>query len=299
MWRACLESLPTRVNLAKKQIVESSKCPICKSEEENVAHALWNCSSAMDVWSQTQSGLQKCSFRYANFRELVEALMSHYDQDSLEKFVIIARNIWHRRNQFVFENAFTHPNALVKKSRKTLEEYKVLQQKQMKQHGRNAQIQNRWQPPPIGVTKINWDASLNEDRGRAGFGLVARDHTCSILATKKLSKPCLMDPLLAESMGGLYAADMAYEMDCRLVILEGDSLTIVQGIEKQIDRWDRVGMILSDIKHRLVSLTSWRVSHVKRCGNVHAHNLAKEAVLSPGDVVESVDFSANLAHVNT
>ncbi|KAG6661667.1 uncharacterized protein LOC122304736 [Carya illinoinensis] len=206
------------MNLAKKKIAKSPKCPICKTEEENVAHTLWNCSSAMDVWSHALSGLQKCSIRYVNFSELVEALMSNYDQDIMALFAIIARNIWHRRNQFVFENAFTHPNTLFKTAGKTLEEYKAAQQKQMRQNRRNAEINNRWQPPPIGVTKINWDASLNEGRGRARIGLVARDHAVRILATKKLSKPCLMDPLLAEGIGGLYAAKMANEMEYRSVI---------------------------------------------------------------------------------
>ncbi|KAF5452348.1 hypothetical protein F2P56_027355 [Juglans regia] len=43
LWRACLESLPTRFNLVKKQICESSKCPICMNEAEivNESRSSW------------------------------------------------------------------------------------------------------------------------------------------------------------------------------------------------------------------------------------------------------------------
>ncbi|KAG6624558.1 hypothetical protein CIPAW_16G035600 [Carya illinoinensis] len=137
------------------KISKSPKCPICKKEEENVAHILWNCPSAMDVWSHASSSLQKCSIGSVKFSELVKALMSKCDQDTMALFAIIARNIWYRRNQFVFENSFIHPNALVKTARKTLEEFKASQEKPTTQNRRTAEINKIWQSPPSWVTKIN------------------------------------------------------------------------------------------------------------------------------------------------
>ncbi|KAF5472016.1 hypothetical protein F2P56_008766 [Juglans regia] len=65
LWRACLKSLPTKLNLFKKNIVDSLLCPICIREEESTTHALWSCSSAMDVWSQEPIVFQKRSSRVA------------------------------------------------------------------------------------------------------------------------------------------------------------------------------------------------------------------------------------------
>ncbi|XP_035546964.1 uncharacterized protein LOC118348750 [Juglans regia] len=116
-----------------------------------------------------------------------------------------------------------------------------------------------WAPPPFGQVKINWDAALSESKGRAGYGIVARDHEGRVLATKKFSRPSLFDHLLAESQEAFFATSLALEMGLRLVILEGDSRQVVLGLQQQKDRVDGVGMILSDTKAQLSNLGNWRV----------------------------------------
>ncbi|XP_040996249.1 uncharacterized protein LOC121242444 [Juglans microcarpa x Juglans regia] len=74
LWRACLNALPTQSNLFKKKIVEHPKCPICEIEEETVAHALWDCESARDVWSQCTKSIQKRHFPHMDFSEIFKAI---------------------------------------------------------------------------------------------------------------------------------------------------------------------------------------------------------------------------------
>lgn len=105
---------------------------------------------------------------------------------------------------------------------------------------------------------------MSEVKGRVGFGLVARAHEGRVIATKRISKTSLIDPLLAEAQGAFHAAELAADLGLRSVILEGDSSQVVKRLEQQLDRWDRVGMILSDAKLRLSSLSSWSVLSVKR-----------------------------------
>ncbi|KAF5460460.1 hypothetical protein F2P56_020324 [Juglans regia] len=157
LWRACLESLPTRFNLAKKQICESSKCPICLSEIETVIHILRNCPSAMDVWSQGQFGLQKRFIRPENFGELLEALISTCDQYTIELFALTT-------------------------AKKYLKEFKDAQPKINTSSRGMIEEDWLWNPPPLGVTKINWDAGLNAGQGRAGF----------ILYLQKLKVLCML-----------------------------------------------------------------------------------------------------------
>ncbi|XP_042958203.1 uncharacterized protein LOC122293808 [Carya illinoinensis] len=59
IWRACHDSLPTKLNLYKKRIVESPLCPICQLEQESVMHVLWSCVSVQVVWSLCSQKLQK------------------------------------------------------------------------------------------------------------------------------------------------------------------------------------------------------------------------------------------------
>ncbi|XP_042974599.1 uncharacterized protein LOC122306230 [Carya illinoinensis] len=100
-----------------------------------------------------------------------------------------------------------------------------------------------WIPPPEGVVKINWDAALSEARDRMGFGLIARDHRGSVVAGYVAKDGCVA-PLLAEAIGGLQAAMFASELNLSSVILEGDSLQIVQGLGLHKERWDSVGLVM-------------------------------------------------------
>nr|GEY83199.1 RNA-directed DNA polymerase, eukaryota [Tanacetum cinerariifolium] len=49
-WKLCLDRLPTRVNLAKRNVaVASLLCPLCDSGMEDVAHLFFRCDMAKDV----------------------------------------------------------------------------------------------------------------------------------------------------------------------------------------------------------------------------------------------------------
>ena len=43
VWRACIESFPTLVNLARRKVVLSNSCISCNREPEIVIHSLWGC----------------------------------------------------------------------------------------------------------------------------------------------------------------------------------------------------------------------------------------------------------------
>ncbi|XP_035539355.1 uncharacterized protein LOC118343962 [Juglans regia] len=242
----------------------------------------------MDVWSQGPAVLQKTSIRPGNFGDLVKALISTCDRNTIELFAFAARNIWHRRNLFIFENSFIHPCEVMQTAKKSQYEFKAAQPKLLTPSQGMIAEDWHWKPPPPGVTKINWDAGLNEGQGRAGFGLVARDSQGNVIASKKFSRPSLFDPLLAEAQGALYAVDLAIDLGCSSIILEGDSLSIVKCLEQPVDRWDRVGMILNDTKSKLSGLVSWEVIFVKRAANVFAHQLAKAALSIPEELVAFV-----------
>ncbi|XP_042969140.1 uncharacterized protein LOC122301836 [Carya illinoinensis] len=243
IWRACLDSLPTRLNLVKKRICKSPKCHVCLCADETVIHILWNCPFAMDVWSHGSSSLQKCSIRPETFSDLVEALNSSYDIEI---------------NSFL--------------------EFKNAQQKPQASPCGTTEGLGTWNPPLPGVIKVNWDASLSASNGRAGFGIVAREHQGRILAHKKFSKPSSFDPLLAEAQRALYAVELAIELGYSSIILERDSHSIIKGVMQDQSRWDRVGMILSDTKMKLSYLVSWNATFVKGNCNTYAHTLAKVAL---------------------
>ena len=48
-WRACVDALPTMVNL-KKSIGETDNCPCCGREVESIFHSIIRCEVVKRVW---------------------------------------------------------------------------------------------------------------------------------------------------------------------------------------------------------------------------------------------------------
>ena len=49
-WKACLDGLPTRLNLTKRGVKVEAECPLCEKAMENTSHALIYCDKICEVW---------------------------------------------------------------------------------------------------------------------------------------------------------------------------------------------------------------------------------------------------------
>ena len=58
----------------------------------------------------------------------------------------------------------------------------------------------RWMKPPVGVTKINWDAALEVRTGTVGLGAIARDHEGRVLAMQCSTERHIDTPTKAETL---------------------------------------------------------------------------------------------------
>lgn len=83
LWRACHDILPTRANLHKRKVISNALCPVCGLEVETGFHILWQCSSAMDVWSMGHVVFQKSFFTRPEFRQVVEYMFERCTQEEL------------------------------------------------------------------------------------------------------------------------------------------------------------------------------------------------------------------------
>ncbi|XP_042982649.1 uncharacterized protein LOC122311907 [Carya illinoinensis] len=83
LWRAILESLPTKRNLFKRKIIDSPLCPVCLSKEEPV----------------------------------VSLVFEAMDEETINEFAAIACQVWKRRNHLIFEDSFATPESVIKVAR--------------------------------------------------------------------------------------------------------------------------------------------------------------------------------------
>jgi predicted TIM-barrel fold metal-dependent hydrolase len=70
----------------------------------------------------------------------------------------------------------------------------------------------RWQKPPVGIMKINWDAALHKENKHMGVGVVIRDDKGDVVVALSKIVPYIVDPLTAETVAVWHAARLACEM---------------------------------------------------------------------------------------
>lgn len=161
---------------------------------------------------------QKCISAGDNFSQVFEDCISRFTQENLELMAVILRRIWLRRNRLVFEGVFAHPSNVYKESVLSLADFSRCNSREGQEHNPHnfsvlgASLSN-WQPPSLGVIKINWDASTNKQWKCVGIGVIARDSAGCFLGARCMAKYMVVDPLVAEVMAVLEAIIFAKKWD--------------------------------------------------------------------------------------
>jgi hypothetical protein len=148
----------------------------------------------------------------------------------------------------------------------------------------------KWQAPPEGFLKINWDASLDVSRKRMGMGIAIRDYRGKLLVAYCATREFITDPATAEALTAWQAAQLSHRLGLQNIVLEGDALEVVNVLRTEETWLGRYGHILQDAKHMLSQCREWQVNHVHRQGNAVAHGLAKLALNIQQEVVWTDNF---------
>jgi hypothetical protein len=123
---------------------------------------------------------------------LFEHCMERFDRKDLALMAVVARRISLRRNAYVFEGKFDHPNGLYLEAVASLDEFRRCNLKETLPAPQDIEDQGAtlslWLPPPEGVIKVNWDASLNVSKGWTGLGIIARDNLGFCLGARSVTK---------------------------------------------------------------------------------------------------------------
>ncbi|XP_042983225.1 uncharacterized protein LOC122312634 [Carya illinoinensis] len=264
LWRAAKESLPTCLNLYKRKMVDSPLCPVCHRVPESVTHAIWSCSAAQDVWSMSTKRIQKLNVEDGPFVEVLKPLLENLSSHELTEVAVTARAIWNKRNQWLFEQSFHSPFQVVN----------ILE----------------WTAPPSSFYKANWDVAVDKGKSRIGVGVIVRDSSGMVMASMCSSMLLDPDPLLGEAVAALKASTLCSNIGLDQVMLEGDSLAVVQAVQSREECWSPTGLVIRDIKLVLSRICTWSIHHISRRLNVVAHVLAKFALTCSGEHTFMEDY---------
>jgi hypothetical protein len=91
--------------------------------------------------------------------------------------------------------------------------------------------------------------------------------------------------VVAEAQVALCVGEFCCDLGLQNIILEGNSLQVVNVVKEKSPNWCRYGQLVANIQMVLSIRRSWQISHIHRVTNYTAHGLAKAAVKQIMDMI--------------
>lgn len=323
-WLIGRKRILTWDRIQKRGFSGPSRCCLCNAGEEDQEHLLIGCQVAQFQWENTRN-LFSSSER--NQRDIIQNLIERGEGKFNSKIVgrawsIVACfnvwNLWKERNNRIFKGKASNPEDLwemtlkqVRESilaekwteedwktcetemivlkRLNLEQGMIYQQTKQQQQPMAPQSPVKYQKPPEGFMKLNFDGAAKGNPGPAGYGGIFRNGQGGaewIYAEYGGT----MTNNEAEFMAAYQGIKISRRLGYRKLEIEGDSTLVVDTLRKLIQgknrdkvatSW-RSASIVHDIAELLKEIDYKIVSHVRREGNQPADCLAnwgiKEAI---------------------
>lgn len=189
--------------------------------------------------------------------------------------------LWKARNKALFEGQGCDCIKIVEKAYAICSEFKeaFAVPNRVSSGSSNSTPTPMWHGPPASVIKLNVDGAVDRRSGIVGVGFVARNHLGQILGTSSIPFPGLLSPRVAEALGFCEALVLAANNGLAEIIIEGDSIQIVQALNQAGKSYSDCSSILSDCLELLPLFSSCAFEYVNRSFNRVAHSLAKQSLL--------------------
>eukprot|EP00253_Pinus_taeda_P012272 PITA_12272 len=264
LWLLMRNKTLTWENLCKKCFEGPSRCPMCSVEEESLNHLCNTCEWASQLWCWME-WIPSCSDRK---RDSIHNTILDWRKDfsgiqrvnSIWKSVpgFLLWSIWKERNRRIFQdehknmdfsknNIITNIQQLIQtkcrevsNEKPTAQDLRILKSFRLEgtsniivlQHRFQPPLQNdKWQCPPEGGLKLNFDRELRGNLGKAGIGGVLRNQHGEILHIyyKALGESTNNEMEFAALEHGLRIAKSRCLCN---IILEGDSSLVISTAQK-------------------------------------------------------------------
>lgn len=289
-WRICLNRVPTDERVKRVGVSLASRCRLCQNSEESWNHLFKDCRVTAAVWNWVQSlfGMAMGQFEVL---ELFQKFMNASSAIRQSWHVVVVSTlvrIWLARNDANFndkkasihniQSSILHDvqlgEALMTGSMyNSVHDLTILKAigigcKPKKMRRDQFAI---WLPPSTQVIKINTDGSSLGNPGRAGVGIIARDHTSTILFShwKGIG---IRTSYEAEFEAIILALEDAINKDWRDLWIECDNQVVVQQCKDSNFPW----WCHAKLNNLITKINSVTFTHIWREGNKAADALAKK-----------------------
>lgn len=275
LWRLCANCVAYGVSLYNRHISDSPSCKFCGHQWEDLIHAIFECPLVSDVWRKSDFAADLLNFPNSSFKDLLHWAFEKLDSGRFQLFCSIIWACWTLQNKWLHEEVVADVDGLVSGFCNMVRDSLNFMKNTNRTTRKEALVHSisTWRRPQSGWFKVNWDAAIRPNK--VGIGVVVRNEEGAVIALSSLTIRATLPPSLAEAFAARLGAKLCVRIGLAKVIMEGDALNIVRKIQLGSMGYSHEEMIIDDIHDFLSSFTHVRMSHVKRQGNIVAHNVAK------------------------
>ncbi|KAL3500518.1 hypothetical protein ACH5RR_039611 [Cinchona calisaya] len=221
----------------KRGVKVDNSCPICKSEREDLRHALFRCPNGLRVWEA--EGLKGVVKEHRKIRvvDWIYSLLKGLDND-----------IGFPKGKMGGE-----VEKMKSKNRVT------------------------WEPPQPGFFKINFDGAVFKEDKAVGVGVVIRDCDGRLGEGVLQKFKNYQSPKIAEMLAARESVRLAENLNLRYVIFEEDTAVVVRLLFSEEEDESNNGTVVEEVKQMMLRSGRKEGVGVGREGNKAAHQLVRHA----------------------
>lgn len=104
----------------------------------------------------------------------------------------------------------------------------------------------RWQPPPPGFVKLNFDGSVFAKDNKVGAGTIIQNSNELVPASQSQLINQAYSPLAIEAITALYGLQLAMELSFTHAVLEADYLSLLSALQYDSDILSPDGLLIDD-----------------------------------------------------
>ena len=151
-----------------------------------------------------------------------------------------------------------------------------------------------WEPPQLGWFKLNTNVAVDVQNGKVSYGAGIRNHEGLVMLAETNFGNYCEDVAIAEAEAICFGIQLAKETGLFPLMIESDSLFVIQLIQGKQHTRTKLLWIISDVQQFMQPKHDFRIRHISRNGNQAADALAKYALQTCSSFVLLEDFPQSI-----
>ncbi len=205
VWRLCLNILPTKDNLAKRNILSTPECPIYGVGAKSSIHVFRQCVFTKKVWEGNTLLLDLLVEGRQGILDWFWGIWKLKGEAALQEVAVVSWGLWNVRNSALFRDLIKIPSKVYLDA---LQYVKVYPEAQVQSECSRLPIstgRKGWTTPRKGWYKVNMDGAVFSDIKKVGVGVVIRNEFGEFLGAMSELLDFGLDATNAEAWAALYA----------------------------------------------------------------------------------------------